>query len=447
MSRGTRAAAFAGALVGLLLLAAAPATGGEPERPRLEGRHLDLLPLNQLERQELARDHPEVATRLHLLKQRADRLRGLLAGRANKADDGARRIREQIAQTEAELTPVLAQLLDVAREHHVDDALLRHLATAPNGPFRTARYAQSLVLFVEDLPPAPRQLFERLLPRVEGALLAIAAQRERAEQVLAQAGAEPPAIRAAKAALDRQAREIDRRFWRLVDYVVPEAQRAAIHRVLPTAYQQHENVIQHVFALPGITGSQGVRLRALLKEVEAESSPENALLRTLRPKLKEEGHTKAESIAWSQEVQEAGQRLLELQRYAVVQAKEILTDAQWLALEAIPPRVSPSDRKQHSGRVLEGVELTAEQRERLEAMRRELEAVRREFQEKRIAAAARGAAYGPDSPQMMDMMMAMARVEAEGNVLQRRFNGRLFLELLTPDQVTGWVLGLYAGTR
>ena len=48
---------------------------------------------------------------------------------------------------------------------------------------------------------------------------------------------------------------------------------------------------------------------------------------------------------------------------------------------------------------------------------------------------------------MMGMMMEMARVEAEGNVIQRNFNGRIFKELLTPDQVTGWVLGLYARKR
>ena len=56
------------------------------------------------------------------------------------------------------------------------------------------------------------------------------------------------------------------------------------------------------------------------------------------------------------------------------------------------------------------------------------------------AAAAKGKDYGPDSPQMTSMQMAIANVDAEANVHQRRFNGRLFTELLSIDQVVLWVI-------
>jgi hypothetical protein len=91
-------------------------------------------------------------------------------------------------------------------------------------------------------------------------------------------------------------------------------------------------------------------------------------------------------------------------------------------------------------RILAGVALAPDQRARLHAMRAELDGAREELTSRRIAAAARGADYGPDSPQMMDMQMEMAGIESDAGRLQRRFSRRIFLELLTPSQVVEWVL-------
>lgn len=421
----------------VLLLLAAPAFAGE-DGPTLEPDNLALLPLNDLERKELARDHPDVAARVHYLGNRLKKIRAQLAERPDPGESGARRLRELLRQTEQDLAPSMARIREACREHELTDALLAHMKTAPAGPQRTTRYAHGLVLFVLDADAPARPMFEAVVPTVEGAILALEAQKEPLRRTLKQGGMADEEIAPVIEALERRIRGIDKRFWRLVDYVVPEADKAALHRVLPTAYQKQDDILAHLFALPGLTASQAVRLRGVLVAFEAETAPDTALTRRLQAQLRAKDLDASERMRIQEEMQSAGNRVTERHRAATTAAQEILTEAQWTMLEAIPPRVSLGDRRQTSPQVLEG--LAGVDPTKLAAMRKELAGARREIQEKKIAAAAKGKDYGPDSPQMTSMQMAMANVEAEANVLQRRFNGRLFTELLTRDQVVVWVI-------
>jgi len=431
---------FAGALCLVLLGSGASSVRADEAGagPILAARDFELLPINDLEKSELVRDHEDLARRVGVLTKRAARLRVLLARRA-RFDDGARKLSTQIEQLETELAPLMAEVVRATRDLGVDDVLLAHIAKAPRGARRTARYAAGLVLHVDGIPPGTRAIFERLLPRYEGALIALDAQRERlrayVEGTKDEQGKERPEARAALLAVDRQLKGVENRYWRLVDYVVPEAARAAVHRRLPTAYQRRENVLQYIYAAPQLKPAQGVRLRGLIQEIEAGSAPDNAAVKRLTAALRggAAAAQKAELVA-------AQHRLIELQRFAVTQAKQIYTAAQWVWLEAIPPRVPIGDRRQTSPQVLAGVALSAAQRERLSTMRKSLSGVREAFLTKRRTARAKAAQYGPDSPQMAGMQMEMAAIQADGNALQREFNGRLFLELLTPEQIDAWVL-------
>ncbi len=426
--------------VACLLLLAPVAASDEAAPPTLEVRNFELLPLNKLERGELARDHPELVQRVTILAGRVTKLRGHLRGRKDPNDDGGRRIAAQIKQVEAELAPLIAQTVDASRSAGIDDRLLAHVAAAPGGPHRVARYAMGLVLYVEGLPDEPRKLFERLLQRVDGALIALAAQKQRLEVVAQRSKLGQAEREALASAHAQQVHEIEKRWWRLVDYVVPQAQRAAIHRVLPTAYQQPESIIQHIYGLPGITPAQGARIGALLKEIESEASPDSAAVKRLQREAADPKTPGLRKAAIQEEAKAATHRLLELQRWAVSQSKRILDAKQWEALEAIPPRVSFQDRQATSVDLLEGVDLLPAQRSRLDAMREELSDYRKAYQERRLKTAARAALLGPDSPELPGMQMEMAGIQAAGNVVQRRFNGRVLRELLTPEQVEAWVL-------
>ena len=398
-----------GALAACLLLALAlPVRADEPAAPALAAEDWPLLPINDVERQELARDHPDLVREATSLGARIRKLVGMRAARKDPDDPAARALAEQEHELRARLAPLLARAVEALDDEAVDARLLARIRAVPPGPLRATRHAMGLVTFVEDVPEEPRALLAYVLPRVEGALLAL----------------EDEAVR----------RELERRYWRLVDYVLPEAPRAALHRRLPTSHQKSETALQHLFLLPGLSASQAVRLRGVLEEVQAQASPDQALVKRLQ------GEQGDGAGARRREIQAATHRLLALQRWAGTQAREILTPAQWQAFEAIPPRVRVEDRKATSVDLLKGLTLTDAQRARLATMRDGLREVRETYRRRRAEAAGGMQAMDPDDPAMAAAQMEMAGAEADANVEQRRFNGRVLLELLRPDQVVAWVL-------
>ncbi len=423
----------------LLLLAfwALPAHAEEPAAPAVDPADWELLPVTDLERQELAQKSPELVRQALTLGARLKKLEQHRAARANPDDSAGRGLGRQAEDLRKRLAPVLAKVLALRADEAVDERLLAHIARAPKGPRRTARYAASLSTFVEGLPEEVRALLEYVTPRFDGALLTLDREVRAARAAQGKGTQTAEAVQRRAAALEADIRALEKRYWRLVDYVLPEAQRVALHRRLPSAYQQHETVFQHLYALPGLTASQGTRIRAVIEEVQAQASPDNALVKRL--------HTTMQDIedkrAAREEIQAAQKRLVELQRWASDEGKRILSPAQWAAYEAIPPRVSAQDRKATSVQILEKAKLSAAQRRTLQRMRDELSDYRALYRKRKMEAAGRMAGMGPDSPQMAGAQMAMATVEADANLVQRRFNGRVFLELLTPDQVVHWVIG------
>jgi len=411
----------------------------------LHVRDLELLPLNDLERGELAVAHPALARRLAILAERVKKLHARRAERKDPDDAGGRAIATQIEAAERELAPLIGKAVAASRRkpgtnRGIDDRLLAHLAEAPTGAQRVARYAMGLTTWVEGMPAAPAKLLTDILPRAQGALLALSAQKARVLTAATKIGVAKAQRAALSASFDAQMRRIEHRWWQLVDYVVPQAQRAAIHRALPRAYQQPETIIRHVYNLPGLRASQGVRVRALLEEVQAQAAPDNAAAKRLQREAQAPTTSDTRKVVLGRELGEAQGRLLKLQRWAVEESRRILTPAQWVALEAIPPRVSFPDRQATSPQILAGLSLTAQQKTRLAAMRDGLVSARQRYKERRLKAAAKAASYGPDSPMMAGMQMEMANIQADGNLVQRQFNGRILLELLTPEQVATWVL-------
>ncbi len=392
----------------LLLLAALPALAEDAPAPTIAAEDWPLLPINDLERQELARDHPDLVRQATNLGARIRKLEGMRAAQGDPSGDVAQAYARQSRVLRERLAPLLTRAIELLDDEVIDTRLLARVRAVAPGPLRAERHAMGLITFVEGVPDETRALFAHVLPRVEGALRVIDEEPVR--------------------------REIERRYWRLVDYTVPEAARARIHRRVPTSHQKHETVLQHLFALPGLSASQAVRLRGVLEEVQAQASPDQALIKRLQ--TTQEGEPRERQ----RQIQAATHRVVALQRWAATEAKAILTAAQWVAFEAIPPRVRIEDRKATSVALLADVTLTDAQRTRLAAMRDELGSYRATYRSKRLEAAAGMQGMDADDPGMAAAQMAMANVEAEGNVVQRRFNGRVLRELLTPDQVVTWVL-------
>ena len=442
---GGAALMLAGGLVGTAWGdEAAPAKAATPP---FHHYNFDLLPLNELERQEFMRENRALVTRLQALGKQLGKLNKNLSGRKNKNDDASKKLKANMTKAREKLKPLLTEVVEKVRKYGVDDRLLAYLAKAPGGRGREGRYARSLVFLLEDLTPKQRALFERILPQMEGASVALRAQKERMRLALKQADVDWDVLNGLLKTFDRQSYQNERRFWRLVDCVLTTDQKARLHRLLPFRYQRRDNVIEHIYALPDMEPAQTVRVKALLTEVEAESSPDNAALRRIRVALKQKDLPRDERRALRREMNETNERLQTLQRFSVDALKEILSEEQWLALEAIPPRVSANDRRENVKRTFEGLEMGPGQKERMKKLASEFRARKRKLDSELREVRRQASDYGPDSPQQMMMQSMMGSVAGRTQAAQREMLGQVFMDILRPDQVSGWLLGLYGRKR
>jgi hypothetical protein len=417
-------------------------------RPRsLKVGRMDLLPLNEVELEDFRRDHGPIIGRINALQRQVGSLARRLGKRKEKDDAEAKRLRARQRALRIQIDALLARLTDELIAFGVEPALIAYMNKAPTGTRRVQRYTYGLVLLLGDLRPAQRGMFGRVVAQVQAAEHAIPAQRERTKLALEQTDLEPDAVRQVLSTFDRQLQLIEQRFWQLTDFALDEPQRARIWGWLPRSLKRKSQATEHLHALPELTPAQGTRLEALFTEVEAESAPDTAAVRRLNTALRRKDLRDEQRQAFATERGAAYRRLAELRRYAARATREILTAAQWRAYEAIPPRVGVGERRGNFRRVLGGWQPDAGQRARIQAMEAEMRAARRDVRQRAAALRRQGADYGADSPQMEGMQMEMAGVEAEGQRALRDHIGRVLTEVMTPDEVSRWVMGHYGYKR
>ncbi len=415
---------------------AAPAVSFDP-------KNFELLPLNDIERAKLNREHPTIVQRLQYLGKRSAKLDKQYQDRKNKRDDGSKKLLKERDRVRAQVGKLMATALETLEPYGVNTHVLELIEQAPQGPARVERYAQRLVLALPSLDDVQREMFEEIVAQVDGAYLALQAERNRLDLALKQSGLDRGQINALVRTTDQQRRVIEKRFWRLVDYCLTTEQRVALKDLLPTRYARVENGIEHMYGLPGLSPSQGTRLRALVTEVQAENAPDQALVRAHGAALNKRDLSKEERATLNRERGEAYRRMQTLNIFLNDSVREVLTEEQYLAYKAIPPRVSTNDRREALNRMLQGMPISAAQRDDIRKLQREFSQERREINQRMNEIRRKGADYGPDSPQQGMMQMMMAGAQAESQAAMRRLIGRVFLDVFTPDQVSGWVLGLY----
>ncbi len=415
--------------------------------PTLELEHLDLLPLGEFEREDFRKEHPKLSKRLQSLASRIGGLEKKLQGTDKKDGEAAKKLRAEISRLRTEADAPLAELRAELLPHGLADGILVQMARAPKGQGRVERYSHQLVLLLAGLDASQRAIFERVIPEVDGAYLSAKALHDRTQLALEQSGLEKRKVQGILYGFRRQTSVVETRFWRLVDYVLEDDQKAALWEMLPTRMRRHATPQDHVFALPGVVPSQGARVKALITELEAEGAPDRALVNRTRAAMRDKGLPKEERAALAREQREANARLQALKRYAHEATHEILTDAQIHAMKAIPPRVSMNDRRRDGRRVLEGMTFTAAQQDRMEVLRGEGRKAARAYRDRMQDIRKESGDVGPDSPQMMMMEMMSASARGEALAVQRLLLGRVFREVLTPGQVSGWAMGLYGDRR
>ncbi len=425
----------------------APAPVIPEDIPLLRAADLKLLPIDQVERMKLYREHREVMQQINRSTSMVERLEKQLAARKKPNDKKSMELRTRLGKARVAYRSVMAKAMPILEPYGVDAFVLQRVADAPLGIGREARYAHSLVLTLADLDERERAFFERVVHEVNASWFTLTAQKRRLELVAKQAELDRDRRRQLVGVVDQQLRLVDQRFWQLVDFVLDEDQRYTLMQMVPQGYTRIQNAVEHLYQIPGLKADQAARIKSLLTEIEAELSPDQALVRRLQKEARDKSKSKAEKAAVQQELAAATMRIQDLTLWSAEQGKKILTEDQYRYYRAIPPRLSHNDRRRRFKQVFERVNWSAEQKVLLSGLERSTREAKRAAQ-KKIADLRRATAdYGPDSPQMGMMQMEMAGVASEGAAIQRKLIGRVFRDVLTQDQVSAWVLGLTGRTR
>lgn len=437
-------------LLAIALALAPPARADDSPAPAapapatLRAEDFDLLPLDETQRQQLYLENPSLFERLGELGKQAERRMARLKERANPDDAGARALRDDLVALSKQMAPMLLEVEALLAKQGIGPDAFARLHDAPKGPHREERYAHELVRRLPSLTPEQRRVFDPLVPAVEGACFALLAQRDRARRPGGggeAAGDKALSERMAEAA-EAQLRTMERRFWRVVDYTLSSAQKREVRRSLPSKLRAFENGIQHLFLLPGLTPSQGARLKALLIEIDSEAAPEASEARRLEQELKDAALSGDDRSAKQTQLRAVQRRVLALQLDAKRRAEEILTPDQLAEYEAIPPLVTAQDRSEQLKGALARMDLSLEQTAMLkdlvarnEAKKHELEAASRDVQRMKDG-------MSPESPEQTTMEMMGASVASRTQLALRAAGSELFLRILSPQQVTGWVVTL-----
>jgi hypothetical protein len=443
-------------LLGLLAALALASTLGVPvvaeevrtaPLPPLSRSDLELLPLNEAERARFMRDHADLVTRVEIVLGRADRVDQNLAERENPAkpdDAGTTALREERARLAASAETMLPEIEARLAKAGVAAGALDRVRRAARGPLRADRYAHALVLQVTDPTATQRALFERLVPVVDGAVLALDAEVRALREAK---GADAEARRAVADDLDQRRIAVERRFWRVVDAAFTVEQRAKVGRWLPTALTKKDDAISHVYLLPGLTPSQGVQFKALLLEIEAEASADTAEAKRAGDVLADKAVAGEARRKAEQALQAAQMRLMDLQQRFYEQGKAMLTPEQWTELVALPPYLRAADRQELVEKILPGLRLDAAQRGALAVLGARFLGVKRELEDGYRDIQRRYGETGPDAPEREMAEMMGASLGGRVVAVLREAYGEFFTRILTPNQVETWVLGLTGSGR
>ncbi len=352
----------------------------------------------------------------------------------------AKALRAERAQLEKRVPALYRQLEQRSREAGLSEEQLARLKRMPRGVLREERYNHGVLLEVADLTDGQRTLLESMITAADAAQSAVTAQKQHLVRGIEEEN--KTLRRHLTSTCDQQCREIERRFWRAAYYTLTPAQMRAARGLLSPRYAAVPEYRRQFYLLPDMTPSQANRIRALFSELDSEVAADNAEMNRIRARLRDKKLPHAERTALYRRSAAAGRRVGEVTRRTHAAVREILTPAQRDAFHALPPRLNIGDRGRAPWEVLGAMRLRPEQQARVRALQGEEKSARRAARKAQNADVAdlKEAGLGPESPQMM--MMEMAQQDTRGRLAEerRRVGHLLFVEVLDPGQVAGWIV-------
>jgi hypothetical protein len=341
----------------------------------------------------------------------------------------------------AEVTPLLQKGEDIRPAllaAKVNPAVVKRLAEVDSGPLLVERYAHGLVFLAKGLTPQQKALFERVVPATETAQRALWKHREK----LAAAATDPTIRKQVTQSHDVQIRQIEKRFWRVVAYVLGVEQRASIKRLYPHTYSSPPDIVTHVYQLPKLSAGQAGRVRALVTEYTSETAADSAANVLVHARLADPKLPAAERTRLQAEAEKIGDRVARVLKAIIEESNSIFTREQIVLIDALVPMLTTRDRAIHPGDLLKGIVLRPEQATRAHELGRELAQTYRETQKRLQSKLGQmeAAGLGSDSPQSMMMQGMRANTHAEHVAAMDAVAREILLDVLSPAQVADWVV-------
>jgi len=313
------------------------------------------------------------------------------------------------------------------------------LNAIPRGELRQERYNHRVMLEAPGLTAKQAELVRACVASADSAQLTLALQRRDIKRNLAD---QDEKVRNRVAAdLYNRIRAVEKRFWVAMYYVLSPEQMRATRALRSPAYQQVGDHRNHLYMLPDVSSTQAGRINSLLNELSSETAADDAVIRALRRQLDQKGLDAAERKEMQAQLNEAyGRRgRIYTENYAAI--RELMTDAQEQAWNAIPPQLSGGDIGRGVMQNLEGIPLRPDQAAQLRALDAEAEReIRKQQAEVREATKdLRESGMGADSPQMM-MMSTMQRGAQGDRARVLRDLGRRYCEqVFDAEQLATWL--------
>ncbi|MEM8884305.1 MAG: hypothetical protein AAGD14_09565 [Planctomycetota bacterium] len=318
-------------------------------------------------------------------------------------------------------------------------AQIQRLNSIPRGALQQERYNHQVMLEAPNLSPAQRETVQACIAAADGTMMALVRQRNAVGQTYKD---QDPKMRQRLASdLNNRIRAIEKRFWVAMYYVLTPEQMRATKPLRSPNYQRVGDHRNHLYMLPALTPIQASRINALLTETQSESAADDAMIRTLRRRQQQKGLDSAERTEIQKQLRDAYQRRGRIYSENTQAIRDLMTDEQRDAWNAIPPQLNGGEVGRNILGNLRGITLRPGQPSELQAHQRAADRKARELQRalREKTKDLRESGMGSDSPQMMEMNTMQRGVQGDRARLYRKAGHTVCLEVLAPDQLGTWV--------
>ncbi|MHC4938069.1 MAG: hypothetical protein ACYTHK_03780 [Planctomycetota bacterium] len=425
-------------LAAALLLAAAVHAQQQPIPVHFDNGSIDIMPgITNPQRYQLKQWLRAPLKRLADLDRRVAKINQEL--RSEKNEDKRAKLVAERKKLQGQRPAMRKHAREQFDKIGISRAQLDRLNAIPKGELRRERYNHAVMLEAPALSPKQTALVRACIAATDSAQLTLALQRRDVKRNLADQ--DEKVRRRVSNDLNNRIRAIEKRFWVAMYYVLTPEQMRATKEIRSPRYQRVGDHRNHLYMLPGLSAVQASRINSLLNELQSETAADDAVIRTLRRKLGQKGLDGAERKELQNQLNDAYGRRGRIYRENYQAVRDLMSDEQEAAWNAIPPQLAGGDVGRGVMSNLNGIVLRPEQGDPMRklggAAQKQIQAKQRAMREG--SKELRESGMGADSPQMMMMSTMQRGVQGDRARILRKLGHQFCTEIFEPEQLAAWL--------